>query len=115
MTQNIKQIFNSNVSMNNGVFMILRCEYNECYVNFRLKTNGLSGRVCKNCNSIMCKDCIEREGKYCVKCMNDVHKCSNSVIKYICYGCGIIVCYKCLRFSRRDNGKSFNGISCRNC
>ena len=90
--QNIKEILDCELVTNGMVKFRFKCEYQLCGLIFNTKNDVF---LCKNCKSIVCTQCIERSGKYCLNCMNDVHKCQPRFPKYICGKCGIITCRKC--------------------
>ena len=110
--QNIGEILNSELVANGMVKLTFECEYQLCGLIFNTKNDVFS---CKNCKSIVCTQCIERSGKYCLNCMNDVHKCQFISIKYICGKCGIITCRKCTSYAGIFYISSTTKILCINC
>ena len=109
MTKNIKEILDCELvtKINKIIKLKLQCEYYKCG-----SVMGVEKCVflCKNCGGIMCDECLERSGKYCLNCMNDVHECHDNALKYICYRCGSIICEMCSYFAHHTLF-----ICCENC
>lgn len=116
MINNISQIITLKQQQKISKYHI-RCDYRFCASGGHNKNI----RICKNCGSIMCRDCMRTDRETCLNCSKLIcHFCkiNNSLYLHICQGCNIIFCHGCTNtYKRCRNVNDICELSyyCKNC